>query len=155
MDSDKDDFNELMDKAYKNKAEGNYTEVLAVLNEAIALYSDSTVIHFAFWERGRIYECLEKYDLALSDINEAIKLEPDLMDCMLYDRISICEKMGEYDLAIRDYISCLNYFENQPKNEKICQFMCSILESRGNLYAKTGNPEKAKADFDRAAQIHK
>ena len=145
-------INALLEKAYGYRKEGKYNEALAALNEAI-LSPDITVLAFAYWERGRVYECIEKYDMALSDINEAVNLEPDLMDCILYDRISIYQKMGEYALAIRDYTLCVHFFESQPKTGEVYHFICNILEKRGNLYAIIGDLEKAKADYDKAAQI--
>ena len=141
----------LLEKAYKYRKEGKYKEALAKLNEAI-LSPDITDLVFAYWERGRIYECMEKYELALSDINKAINLGPDLMECILYDRISIYKKLGEYALAIYDYTLCLNFFKSQPRTKEVYKFICDILENRGNLYAKTGVFEKAKADYDRAAK---
>ena len=43
----------------------------------------------------------------------------------------------------------------QPKAKEAYKFICGILENRGNLYAKTGYPEKAKVDYDKAAQIRR
>ena len=63
--------------------------------------------------------------------------------------------MGKFAFAIRDYTLCMHFFESQPKTEEVYKFICNILENLGNLYAKTGDPEKAKMNYDKAMQIKK
>lgn len=56
----------------------------------------------AFNNRGNAHLALGDYDLAISDYNDALRLDPDDPDTY-YNRGSAYLDRGEYDLAIADF----------------------------------------------------
>jgi TonB family protein len=63
------------------------------------LGSDAT--HFDYWSRGNFYYELGKYDDAVKDYSEAIRLRPDYR-YHYSDRAKAYEKLGKTDLAAAD-----------------------------------------------------
>jgi tetratricopeptide (TPR) repeat protein len=55
----------------------------------------------AFYQRGRVYQLKRDYDRAVSDYNEAIKLNPKYAEA-LYFRGAVHDKQGDYDGGLVD-----------------------------------------------------
>ena len=53
-------------------------------------------------KRGRIYDANSEYDLAIADLDEAIRLNPNQAD-FYYNRGNVYNDKGEYELATKDY----------------------------------------------------
>ncbi len=92
--------------------------------------------------RGNLYEDQGKLELALTDYNRAIELEPEAFDPYV-NRGFLYEDQGKLDLALADYNRII---ELAPRTA-----ITYLL--RGNLYKKQGELELALADYNRAIEL--
>ena len=82
---------------YKNFENKDFLkQQIKILNEDLARQPDS----FNYVTRGGLYFLLKKYQSALSDMNKALKLEPDNMDAYFYrglTRLSMKSNVGSHN----------------------------------------------------------
>ena len=143
---------------------GNLDMAINVLTKAIDQDEEKNkdaLLQHLYWTRSNIYSDLEKYDMALSDIAEAIKLCPDhLCYVMFISRAEIYRRMGEYDLSIKDYTEVINNCiadKDYEKEHSLKHFsyLCALYEDRANVYKEKGCTELAEKDNLEALKIRK
>ncbi len=114
----------------------DYDLSIADLNAAIALNNESAELYH---ERALTYWIAVDYESAKSDIDTAIAFDPD--DDHYYNiRALINASMGAYEDALAD-IAII-----ERKNDG--HLGAHILDTRGYIYIKMADFEKAKEDFD-------
>ncbi len=93
---------ELVDRALQQRTE---EERDLLLQEVIALYSkilqDHPADYAARVNRSTTYSLIGAYDLALADVNQALKVEKQLN--AIYQRANVYLALGEQQLALQDF----------------------------------------------------
>jgi len=100
----------------------------------------------AYYNRGRHYMAQGRYNLALSDIDEtvrldALRLEPDHL------RAATFHLRGSIQTALRNYDSALADFD---QSIKLYQRNAAPYVSRGNVWLAKRDADRALADFSDA-----
>jgi tetratricopeptide (TPR) repeat protein len=93
--------------------------------------------------RGIAHNAKAERDLAISDFDHAIELDPKLHKAY-FGRGNAYKDKGEYDRAIADYSQAI---ELEPKNS-------DPLNNRGIAYAKKREFDRAIADFTRVIELN-
>jgi len=116
-----------------------YDEGLAAINQAINLAPR------AAWyvNRGSLYYNQQKYELALSDWNKAIDINPNFADAY-YNRGLLYSDQQKYELALADYNKAINLNPN----------FADAYNNRGNLYKNLQKYELALSDYSKAIDIN-
>ncbi len=98
---------------------------------------------FAFYQK-RAYENAVKgeYELAVSDYNEAIKLNPKEVSLFI-NRGRAHQNKKNYDLAIADYNTAI---ELNPKD-------ATAYYNRGDSHEKKGNAQQAMSDYQKTIEL--
>jgi len=93
-------------------------------------------------ERGAVCYALGKTDLAISDFNKAIEINPNFIEAYS-NRGTVYGKLGKTDLAIFDFNKAI----------KINPNYANAYSNRGIVYAMLGDIQKAKQDAIKASQL--
>jgi tetratricopeptide (TPR) repeat protein len=150
-----------------------YDEGLAAITQAINLAPRAAW----YYNRGILYYNQQKYDLALSDYNKAIEINPNYAEAY-YNRGILYKNLQKYDLALSDWNKAIdinpNYavaynnrglvYYNQQKYElaladynktiDINPNYAEAYNNRGNLYSDLQKYELALADYNKAIEIN-
>jgi tetratricopeptide (TPR) repeat protein len=97
----------------------------------------------AFHHRGRAYRSTLKFDRAIADYNEAVRLKPDYGDALL-DRADAFIGKNELDRAIADYSEAIRL---KPDN-------AAAFFNRGLAYVMNREGNRAIADYDEAIRLN-
>ena len=96
----------------------------------------------AFHARGRAYSALDDNVNAISDLSEAIRLNP--VDPAPYDnRANIYMERREYDMALADFAEALRLDSQNG----------STFNNRGTVYLKLADYHRALAHYDEAIRL--
>ena len=93
--------------------------------------------------RGNLYAEQGETQLAISDLNRAIQLNPDFADAY-YNRGVLYAKQGESQLALSDYNRAIQLNPDYA----------GAYYNRGNLYAEQGESQLALSDLNRTIQLN-
>jgi tetratricopeptide (TPR) repeat protein len=97
-------------EAFKNRKEKKVLTAMEIL-KTVEKQASGNAGFFA--ERAAEYVDLDKYDLAMKDCNEAIRLDPKLADA--YDRRAFCYAMADQlDKALADYNTAIKLDPRSP-----------------------------------------
>ena len=115
-----------------------YDEGLAAITQAIDLAPR------AAWysNRGNLYSDLQKYELALSDYNKAININPNYAKAYL-NRGNLYHNQQKYELALADYNKAI----------KINPNLVEAYYNRGSLYSDLQKYELALSDYNKAIEL--
>jgi tetratricopeptide (TPR) repeat protein len=105
----------------------------------VAIRNGSTA--FAYEGRGLVHLARGEPDLAIADLDEAIRLKPDYAAALL-DRGNAFISKGRSDAAIADFTAALAI---NPRD-------ITALNNRANLYASMGKADLAAADYAAAGK---
>lgn len=127
-------------------------------------------------KKGIDYGRHDKYDEAITEFDNAIKINPNSANTY-YDRGVIYDKKGDLDQAILDFSKAIEIDPNltdayynrgfdyykRGDSEKAISDYNKVIElspnsvdayyGRGLVYSKTGNLEQAISDYDKAIEI--
>lgn len=106
------------------------------------LLSGHSAVVFGYNNRGCLYGYLEKYDLALRDLNKAIKKNPRFMEAYC-NRGLVFLKLGKWDKAIADFTTALQF---QPDYGDAYYFRGFAKKTKGDLPGSV-------VDFTRALEL--
>ena len=96
----------------------------------------------SYTNRGNAYDDKGDHDRAITDYNEAIRLDPK--DANAYvTRGNAYDEKGDHDRAITDYNEAIR-FDPQDFN---------AYSNRGVAYANKGDYDRAIADYDQAIKL--
>lgn len=107
-----------------------------------AIEADSTFWR-AWLNRALLCEDLRLFNRTIDDVNQALKLKPDLTTALMLRAIA-SEKMGKLEDALQDYNLLLS---KEPNN-------AGLFTSRGLIHFKLGNPDKGLIDYNRAILLN-
>ena len=116
------------------------------LDEGILAYNKAIAISpraASFNNRGILYAKQGQIELALSDSNQAIALNPNYADTH-YNRGVLYYKQGQVELALSDYEQAIAINPNHAQ----------AYNNRGVLYYKQGQVELALSDYEQAIAIN-
>ena len=99
-------------------------------------------LSITFHNRGVVYQKQSRYDLAIADYGESIKLDPNYVDSLENQGYLYLDK-GEYDLAIRDYDRAIELKPNDLS-----------FTNRGIAYHNKNQYDRAIQDFDQAIKLN-
>ncbi|MCZ8212967.1 tetratricopeptide repeat protein [Microcystis sp. LE19-8.1F] len=129
-------YNEKLAVLYQLK---RYDEGLAAINQAINLAPRAAW----YLNRGLLYSDLQKYELALSDYNKAIDINPNYAKA--YNNRGILYKdLQKYELALSDYNKAIDINPNDAM----------AYNNRGLLYHNQQKYELALSDYNKAIDIN-
>ena len=97
---------------------------------------------WAYTNRGSVYDYQKKFDRAIADLTEAIRLDPDAV-VAYQDRAASYRNNGQYTRALDDLSRALRL---APRDAR-------TLMSRGVIYLKLNAAARAIVDFDASLQI--
>jgi tetratricopeptide (TPR) repeat protein len=129
-------------RAYAHQKEGNHRAAINDFNTALTLTQDTNEVAAIYYNRGRVYRDLKRYDDALSDFDQAIQLKPEYT-AVYFSRGLLHHKRKRTDEAIADYTRTIALDEQHAR----AHF------NRGLLYRKDGNDFLAMKDFEAATDI--
>ena len=130
----------IPDRGNKNEMGQNINEDILRYTETIRNTPDSPT---AYFNRGSIYNSINRFDDAITDFNEAIRLKPDFAEA--YNNRGITRKgLGDFERAIKDFTRSIEL--NNPK-------LHIVYNNRGNLYMLRNDLDKAVRDYNKAIQI--
>ncbi|HEY9791378.1 MAG TPA: tetratricopeptide repeat protein [Candidatus Obscuribacterales bacterium] len=95
-----------------------------------------------FQNRANSYFNMGKYDLALADVNSAIRLDPR-NGCLFNNRGNIYERLGQLEKALADMQSACALHRTEARH----------VNARGKLYLELGQAKEGESDFERAASL--
>ncbi|WP_043997703.1 tetratricopeptide repeat protein, partial [Microcystis aeruginosa] len=116
-----------------------YDEGLAAITQAINLAPRAVW----YYNRGILYYNQQKYDLALSDYNKAIEINPNYAEAY-YNRGNLYSDLQKYDLALSDYSKVIDINPN----------LAQAYNNRGNLYYNLQKYDLALSDYSKAIDIN-
>ncbi len=115
-----------------------WKDSLTMCNDILSKYD----VDIVYNHRGYMYNNKGEYDTAIDDFNNAISLNPELVEAY-YNRGSAYFNKNDYDRAIRDFTHAINL---KP------DYVVS-LNGRGMAYMKRGEYNRAIADFTTALKV--
>lgn len=149
-------------------------EAVKFFNQALQ-YGDNWSMYY---QRGRNYRALEQYDMALADLNRALKLRPQVAD-VLDVRAWVHREQGRHHPSLVDWNLSLKLNAMEPDvlwarslvlrnlrfhNESLRDLDNALIygvdddrywNERGHLYLYAfRNPKKAIPDFERAIELN-
>jgi tetratricopeptide (TPR) repeat protein len=130
----------LINRAALYSIVGQMDKALADLDAAIAIRDNDSL---AYFNRGYVQFSRKKYDEAIADYGRSIELDPRM--AMAYNNrcMTLILAGRNADAALAD---CNKAGELAPDD-------IDVRDTRGFVYLKTGKPELAVAEYDRALAI--
>ncbi|CAG8456008.1 70_t:CDS:2 [Cetraspora pellucida] len=114
----------------------NWNRLYKLLDPKSNLEYDKKAIKAVLLNRGRILTKLCRYEEALSDFNQGLKLFPQNVSLLCY-RAEIYQQLGRHEEALND----LNNNIDQPKNA------CQFYVTRAGIYISLGKYPEAYQDL--------
>lgn len=122
--------------AYTHQQLGQTDRAIGVLSEAVRIYPHSAN---SYLRRAAFYEGIGLLKEAVSDVSEAIRIEPVLWrkHHAYHDRVSLYIKLMQFDDALADCNKCIRA---EPKG-------WTHYRIRSEVYKSMGNDEAARCDY--------
>jgi serine/threonine protein kinase len=117
---------------------GAYADAVPYFSQAIAASPD----YRSYFGRAGAYQRLEKFDQAIDDYTQAIRLNPG--GAMAYHERAVClARLNQDDRALPDYSRAIDLSPGYALS----------WNGRGVIYLHLKNYEQAKADFSKAIEL--
>ena len=98
-----------------------------------------------FADRAHAYVGTGQHELALADLDEAIRLSPEPQWLLHRERGDVYKALGRYEEALADYDQAIRL---SPKPQSF------LYKVRGDVYKALDHYEEALADFDRSLELN-
>ena len=121
------------------------TQYVGRVNQCLSILSDNRSLNLidAFYYRGINYAQEGNYPVAIDELTQVIKLQPDWAQAY-YNRGLAYVQLEEYQKALEDYTQVLWLDYNHAE----------AYEQRGNVFHKLGEYEKAIVDYNQAIKLN-
>ena len=129
-------------RAFTNQKSGKLRAAVDDFSMALTLATDEDETATIYYNRGRVYTDLRGYDSALSDYNEAIRINPEFSRAY-FSRGLLHHERKRVDEAIADYSRTISLDNRHAR----------AFFNRGLLYRKSGSDFRAMKDFEAATDI--
>lgn len=128
----------LLDEAADLCRRGDYGGAVAKYDEVIAQYPDYAM---TYAQRGEAYRAMSKYDAALRDFDQALKLDPQNADAA-FGKAKVFERQGKRKEALENYRRFVEYANIAKDGERITEALDSMakLEESESLTSATIMP---------------
>lgn len=143
---------ELYISGNSNFKSGKFQEAISNYTELMKMVDDKTVQKTCYINRGLSYDRIKKFDLAISDFTEAIKLDSSDMASFI-DRGLSKMHAGYLEKAKEDYKSIElkpNYVESIANRGTA---KINLLTGNGNLQPKLKQTRSACKDLKKAKEL--
>ena len=121
---------DYMQRGIEAAQENRWDDAVAYYNEVISLQPvDDLMLANTHYYRGYAYENQGKYDLAITDYSEAIKLSPDAAQ-IYHNRGIVYMIMHQIDLAVKDYDKVI---ELNPDSSFAYFQRATVYENNGQI----------------------
>jgi tetratricopeptide (TPR) repeat protein len=100
--------------------------------------------HLISFNRSNAYSLLEDYESVLSDLNEALRLDPSDKKQALVNRCRLYGRLGRWPEALAD---CNQSLILKDQEEQEADRNSETLIARGYVYLRMGNYKDAAADY--------
>ena len=114
-----------------NFSAGKFEEAVKNYTQLMEIVDDSTLQKTCYINRGLSYDRLKKYDLAITDFTEAIKLDSTDMASFI-DRGLSKMHAGSFEKAKEDYQYVVTQNNNHAMMESALYWLSKIYYSEGN-----------------------
>ena len=139
-----EEIQKLIERATQLFKQGKWDECIPVLTEHISLEDDSQLKSEAFSMRGVAYNNKGDYDCAITDFNEAIRLNPNDARAFHVRGVAYYNK-GDCDRAIADFDETIRLNLEDADD---------AFSYRGAAYCKKGDYIRAIADCNEAIRLN-
>src|SRR3989339_240809 len=119
-----------------------WKDSITLWNDVIKNYPNSIAI--AHYDRGKVYQERGVYNKALSDYEQAIKIDPNCYEAY-YNRGITYQTISKYDEALLDYDQAIKINPNYKQ----------AFNNRGVVYYNKKDYKKAFFDYNQAIKIDK
>ena len=133
---------DLFRRAAAEEAKGDFDAALALYNQILVMDVPYHQASTALQNRGNIYGRRNDDERALSDYEQAIRLNPRNPGAYV-NRGSILARRGDYDGALKDFSEAIRF---DPKLHQAFYY-------RGAALTQIGNHDQALRDFDEAIRL--
>lgn len=123
---------------------GDYDKAMSDIDKSISYSHNSLVFSF----RGYIYSGEKKYEMALADYSEAIKLEPKNPGLYIF-RADASTGLGYYEASLIDLNTAILLLSNMHDKS---QALARAYDARAVIYSLQKN-DQCFDDFDRAIHL--
>lgn len=126
-------------------ATGDWAEAIALFSNALSQKTEASSSlnqSLVYFYRGFTYLIQGNYDSALSDLNQAIKLQLNFAEAHV-NRVIIYLAKGDYNRALADANLVI----------RLKPDLAVAYSNRGTLYLNTGNYDQAISDFNQALKL--
>ncbi len=123
---------ELYNTGNSNFKAGNFEKAVENYTELMKITDEKLIIKTSYINRGLSYDRLQKYDLAISDLTEAIKLDSTDMASFI-DRGLSKMHAGQLETAKEDYDYVVNKDNDQRMMEAALYWLARIHYSQGKF----------------------
>lgn len=124
--------NELYNSGISNFKSGNFQEAITNYTDLIEIVDEKTARKTCFINRGLSYDRIKKYDLAISDFTEAIKIDSSDMASFI-DRGLSRMHAGYLEKAKEDYSFVVFKNNNNRMMEAALYWLARINYSQGKF----------------------
>ncbi|MWW26835.1 tetratricopeptide repeat protein [Algibacter lectus] len=132
---------ELYTSGNSNFKSGNFQEAISNYTELIEIVEEKSVQKTCFINRGLSYDRIKKYDLAISDFTEAIKLDSTDMASFIDRGLSLMHA-GKLERAKEDYNYVVLKNNNNGMMEASLYWLARINYSQGKFEDVIKNCDK-------------
>jgi len=122
---------------------GDYDTAIKLFNGALQKRLSNYQASFVYLNRGTAYNSKWRFDEAIHDLTEALRLNPKLADAYAGRGLAYLRK-GEPEKAIVDLAAAIRLDPNSQ----------SAYYNRGLVFLQRGEPDRAIADFDEAVRCN-
>jgi len=135
-------FQAKLDESSPYFDEGDWQKAINTLQSAIEIDPDNDKVYKAYNGLGLAYDHMGELDLAITNFDQVIELNPSFGDAYA-NRADVWKAKDEMEKAMADYAQAIELDPTVPR----------YFYNRATAYKKLGEMELAIADYDQAIEL--